>query len=260
MMAANKLFTRFDSTTAVGRKHWTWLGVFLIVAFLISQAPARLIGVGLPPGVALEGYSGTLWRGSAARAAVLINDKQFQLGQLEWTIHPWSLLVMQPAVSLKSQWGSQLLSGRVAAGWGNRISIQDVSASIDMRFIRQLLPLYIGGTLQVDVKRLVSRDLSPVAADGRVVWQNAVWTARAGDVALGNYVLELSGEDRLNAEVITLSGPLEVSGGLALTGRDYQLNLSLSGPATENAGLRQSLSLLAEPVPTGFNMRLEGTL
>jgi len=60
--------------------------------------------------------------------------------------------------------------------------------------------------------------------------------------------------------VRTLSGPLTVDGSVSLAERVYQINMSLSGAALNNSGLRDALSLLAVPAGDEWQIALSGTL
>lgn len=239
---------------------FTGMGV-LLLALLIQQFPSRVAASLLPQNIQLEGVAGTLWQGTAARAAVMVDGKRFVLGRLNWRLEPLSLLGLSPAAHVTSVWGGQRFDGRVSLGLGGTASLEDVSLQLDVRFLRNLLPLYVGGQVQVTVPKALidNRELSAIEA--RIVWQDGVWAARQGDVALGNYALDVSGSDgAVTGSVITLSGPLVVAGDLALEGRDWQVDLEISGSAVANEGLRPSLMLFGVPNDKGFDVVLDGQL
>lgn len=239
----------------------TLLFVGLLLVWVVVQLPARVVTPLLPPTVSLEGVSGSIWDGSAARAQLRIQGKAFMLGRVQWQLSPLSLLLLTPQVDVAAQWGSQRLSGSVAVSPRGTVEARDLSINLDVRFSRHLLPLYVGGQVSADIRHMLWNGESLESVDARIVWQNAVWTARAGDVALGNYALVLEGaEASTRGRVETLSGPLQVMGGIALEGRGYSVDLQLAGPATNNEGLRRSLALLAEPSADGFKMSLQGEL
>ena len=239
---------------------FTGIGV-LLLALLIQQLPSRVVASLLPQNVQLEGVAGTLWQGTAARAAVIVDGKRFVLGRLSWRLEPLSVLTLSPAAHITSVWGSQRFDGRVSLGLGGTASLEDVSLQLDVRFLRNLLPLYVGGQVQVTVPEALINDRQLSAIEARIVWQDGVWAARQGDVALGNYALDVSGSDgAVTGSIITLSGPLVVAGDLALEGRDWQVDLEISGPAVANEGLRPSLSLFGVPNDKGFDVVLDGQL
>ena len=238
------------------------LGLILLPVLLLSQTPARVIVMALPGMVALEGISGTVWHGRVARASVLVDGKQFQLGQLEWSLNPISLITLSPSATFSSRRGTQRIDSRVSVYLDGSIAFSDFSASVDVGISRQFTPLYIGGILMVDVAHLrVVNQLPETIKVGRLVWQDAVWTAKSGDVPLGHYVLDFAGENgKFNGEIVTLSGPLQVEGAVDVIERDYRVDIDFHGPATDDNNLRRFLKFLAEPVTDGFDMVLEGRL
>lgn len=232
------------------------------LALLAATVPARLLGYLLPPSIQLSGMSGTIWQGHAARAHLYTQGKVLALGQLTWSLKPWSLLLLSPSVEVDASWGQQRLKGHGRVGLAGGITLRHVEANLDARLIREFTPLYIGGTLELQLQDLSLATTQPLpleAIEGRIVWRDGVWTAQSGDVALGNYVLEVSGtQGSVIGRVQTLSGPLVVSGQLALEQQQYNLDLALRGPATENQGLRASLRLIAVPVADGFDLQVNG--
>lgn len=240
---------------------WWLAGLVLLLIAVAASAPARLLAAVLPPGIIMEGFDGTLWSGRAARAQVLVNNKAFALGAVQWRLAPLSLFSLTPRLSVESVWGDQQLAGDIVLRGTDSLLLRDASGSIDARVTRNLAPLYVGGRFRFDIAAMEIRDARPVSMAGQLVWQDALWTSRQGDVPLGTYVLKLDGDDGVLAgDVLTLSGPLQVRGPVRLEGRRYKVDLALTGPATQNDGLQDSLRLMAVPVDTGYALALEGEL
>ncbi len=236
---------------------WLAIGLLLVVTYL----PARLLPILLPPTVQLDGVTGTLWHGRAARASVNTNGQVFMLGGLDWQLRPWSLLVAQPTAQVSSRWGAQEIDALVGTNWRGDIVLSDLSAAVDIAWTRQMLPLYVEGLVRMAFSRLEVRGGSLWAADGQLVWERAAWAARAGSLPLGAYAVELAGDDgNVRGEVVTINGGLQVSGEVGLTANDYVVNLRLSGPAMQNDGLRQSMALFAVPEGDGYIVDLRGSL
>jgi len=234
-------------------------GVVLLAVFLVAGIPARVVAPLLPETLVLGGLGGTVWNGHAARASLSMEAGSFVLGRVEWSVDPLSLLLLSPEVSLRSRWGSQRIDARLQRTVTGGLVVRDVSALLNVGFAQHLLPLYVGGVLEIDLGLLGVTDTGIDRTEGRLLWRDAVWTAHAGDVVLGNYVLELATRQAgIEGRVTTLSGPLAVEGNVRLDGRQYALDLDLSGPATDHRGLRQSLELLAAPRAGGLDMVLNG--
>ncbi len=194
------------------------------LVLLLTAVPARVIGYLLPATLQLGGFSGTLWQGQAARATVVSADKLIHLGRVSWQLAPWSLLILSPSIDLNARWGQQRLQGNVQVGPGGGVTLRNIDASADAQVIREFMPLFIGGTIEAQVPFLSIESLTPPRidrVDGRVIWSNGVWTARSGDVALGNYVLEINGQQgSLVGALQTLSGPSRLRASLTWKARN----------------------------------------
>jgi len=232
-----------------------------LLLFVFAKAPAWLVARFMPEAVQLSALSGSLWQGSAARGTLWINGRALALGRLTWEVSPLSLLLLQPKVAITSGWGSQTMrSTLVIDGWQS-IVMTDLQAQVEIGFVRQLLPLFVGGQVNLEFAELHLKGGVPQSAVGSLQWREAVWTAASGDVALGHYNVLVSGHGSgLRGRVETVSGPLVVEGDLQWVENRYAVDLALSGPATENRGLAEALQFLAQPSPNGFDIVLSGTL
>ncbi|GHD09740.1 hypothetical protein GCM10007052_08200 [Halioglobus japonicus] len=236
--------------------------LFLLVCLLVL-APARLVTVFIPAGQAqLQGVNGSLWHGTASRAVVSTQVGALQLGQLEWRIKPWSLLLLAPRVELRSQWGQQYLNAQLLVRGAEDIDLNAVDVRLPAELVKQVLPLELAGLVSLQASRLSVRAGVPVAAEGRLVWQQAGWRASGAIRPLGDYALELTSSENGNiaGEVITLSGDLVAEGGLALEGNQYSVDVLLSGPGLDDRMLQQSLQLVATPEGQNFRVKLTGAL
>lgn len=232
-----------------------------LLLFVVGNAPAWVMARFLPEAVQLSALSGSIWQGSAARGTLWINGRALSFGSLSWQIAPFSLLTLQPKIAIISGWGGQKMRSTIVFDGIESIVVTDFQAQIEIGFIRQLLPLYVGGQVSLDFAELHLKGGVPQSGTGRIQWRDAAWTAASGDVALGHYNIVVSGNGSgLRGAVETVSGPLEVEGDLQWVENRYAVDLALSGPATENSGLAEALQFLAQPSPNGFDMVLSGTL
>lgn len=239
----------------------TLLLACLLAGFLVWQAPARLLGVLLPDRLILSAVSGSVWRGTAARSVWQLDNGALILGRVNWRLSPLSLVLLQPTVTINMEWGGQRLVGAFTQNLSGATEIKDFQAEFDTGLIRQFLPLYIGGRIIADFSKISLASNQLQSLDGTLTWQSAVWTAAAGDMSLGDYLLELSGKNRqVQGRVTTLSGGLMVAGTVAVAENNYEIDLDLSGPVTANPDLADALQLLATPSATGFDMVMKGRL
>ncbi|MEM9256865.1 MAG: type II secretion system protein N [Pseudomonadota bacterium] len=232
------------------RLAWGALLALVLLVGLVAVAPARLIGLVAPSNqIVLQGFSGTIWQGSAAQCLLRLPNGALHLGRVSWSLKPLSLVLLAPHVELTSAWGNQVIAGQVILRGSRDLEMRDLDARFDADLVRQFAPLALDGSLSVQLQQLTLENGLPTESAGRVVWQQAAWRSPQGLVPLGSYALEVQQpkNEPLLGEVVTLSGPLQASGTIGLTGRRYDIDLLLSDENGFAAGLRQALSLIANP-------------
>lgn len=237
------------------------LAAALVIALLVTRAPASLLGNALPPAVNVTGLAGTVWKGEAAYVEIPLQAKPFALGRISWTLNPMGLF-FGDVIRLRSDWGSQTVDVSVSPALNGSFDVNDAQLRIDLGWLRQLLPFYVGGQLKADLASLTfTPDGRPTTANGRVVWENATWRAVGGDVSLGSYAVDVTTSDAgIRATIITLKGALEVDGSVTIVGDSYRVMANLSGPAARNEAFQQAIALLAVPNGSGYRIELSGTL
>ena len=244
---------------------FTWviaLAVLLLVSLVVS-APARLLGLFIPgQQVLIQGYSGTVWRGSASRALVQTGPGYLHLGAVQWSLDPVSLLLLAPRLTLNSAWGDQLIAGEVVLRGQRDIDLHEFEAAVSADLLRQFVPVALTGTLSAQVQDLQLRDGLPHSGAGRLVWQNGGWQSPQGLMPLGTYALDFQQApgDLLQAQVVTVSGPLDASGTAQLQGKNYAVDVQISSQLPMDARLEQALSLIAAPESGGYRVKLDGDL
>ena len=237
------------------------LAAALVIALLVTRAPASLLGNALPPAVNVTGLAGTVWKGEAAYVEIPLQAKPFALGRTSWTLNPMGLF-FGDVIRLRSDWGSQTVDVSVSPALNGSFDVNDAQLRIDLGWLRQLLPFYVGGQLKADLASLTfTSDGRPTTANGRVVWENATWRAVGGDVSLGSYAVDVTTSDAgIRATIMTLKGALEVDGSVTIVGDSYRVMANLSGPAARNEAFQQAIALLAVPNGSGYRIELSGTL
>ena len=239
------------------------LGLLLAFCFLVSlvaSAPARLLAMVLPEEqVYMQGYKGTLWRGSAARCMLQADEGVLHLGTVEWRLRPLSLLFFAPRLELASTWGSQRIAGEVRLLGARDLDLSDFEANIAADLLRQFVPVGLVGRLSAQLESLSIRDGLPVAGAGRLIWEKGGWVSPGGPKPLGTYALDLlpGQEDRLLADIVTVTGRVVASGSAQLQGRDYSVDILVAGQRLDRE-LRQALSLVAEPEAEDYRIKLDG--
>ena len=242
-------------------RHWRILAVFVFVTLLLSQVPARAISRVLPDDVTLTGISGTIWSGHAARAWVEIDRQPLMLGRVQWQLQPWRILWGAP-LSLSSVWGQQALRAQLSYRPDGSIVLQDAAFTVNTQLFKAFFPLYLGGALSGELAQIAINEGHVTNAEGVVRLRRGVWTARSGNIPLGDYQIDFSSADSAAVGTVgalkTITGSLELSGNLSSTLTDYQIAVEATGPVARDESFRQAMSIIAIPNQDGFSVSLTG--
>ena len=236
----------------------------LLLVCLLMQAPARLLASVVPSGqLALEGLSGTLWQGQAARAVLTTPNGPLHLGAVNWRLRPLSLLTFAPTLDFESRWADQRASGALTLRGQQNIDLAGFEGEVAADLLQQVLPVSLRGRFSAQLQALSLRGGMPVSGEGRVVWQNASWLAPGGALVLGSYALDFvqpEGE-ALRGEIVTISGPVQAAGNVSLQDRAYRIDVRVSGDGGLDPQVSQALSLMGSPQDDGsIRVQLDGAL
>jgi general secretion pathway protein N len=238
------------------------IAALALLMLLLASAPARLVSAVVPrQQLLLSGISGTVWRGSAARAVLPTALGNVHLGSLTWRLEPLSLLRLSPRLRLRSEWGQQRLALRARRA-GDALRLSRVDATLDARLLQQVLPVDLRGRLAMQLDALEVTQAQVRRAEGRVVWERAAWASVSGLHALGTYAAQLStpASGTVEAQLQTLAGPIDVTGTARLTAERYAIDARLGSAAPLHPELSRALALVATPGENGYLLRLDGPL
>ncbi len=230
---------------------------------LVATAPARLLNFFVPEEqILLQGLSGTVWDGSASGVIIRLPQGYFQLGAVEWSLQPVSLLTLAPHITLRSEWGRQAFAAELIVRGQQDIDIINLEAQLAAGMLSRFAPVAVDGFFSLQSGLLQVRDGMPFSGEGRLVWQNAGWNSPRGLVPLGTYALDFQQPENeaLQGQILTLSGPLEASGTLQLQQRSYAVDILIASEGSLDTQIQQMLSLIAQPEDAGFRLALDGDL
>jgi general secretion pathway protein N len=242
------------------------VGVALAALFLvcvIATAPARLLEKVLPADIVIiQGFTGTIWRGTASRCLIGVGRGYINLGELRWSLNPLSLLTLSPSLSLESSWGRQRLKTELRLTGLNDIELSELEAAFSGQLLRHILPLSVEGEFIAQFSHLKLNAGLPESANGRLVWQQATWESPRGPMPLGSYTVDiqqLPGE-QLEANTTTTQGPVRAEGSVSLAGKRYSVDMLITGDGGLDPQLEQALSLVSQPVAAGYHIDFNGQL
>jgi hypothetical protein len=251
--------TSFSDFSFTRRQRRVVCGLALLwfVGWLAATAPAQLVPdvlKALNPALQCDGAEGSLWRGSAAWCSLRVNDQVLALGRLDWRLHPWSLLWLQPSAHVSTQWGDQLVDGDVRISPFGTLTLRDARVQLPVSLLHVWAPVPARGTLGARVESLQWRGHLR-ELNGRLEWRDAQWQWGARWLRLGHYTVELRSEsDQALTGQLSGEGDLAGAGKLAVNPdkRIWQVDVALSASRALPQEFRQSLIFLlgAKPVET----------
>ncbi|MEX2496267.1 MAG: type II secretion system protein N [Woeseia sp.] len=228
--------------------------VGLVVGFPASLAYQQFA----PPGLALSGLSGTIWKGQAAQGSAW----GLYLENLSWQFHPLSLITLEPGYRIAAAPIAGFLECDVAATLGG-VRISNLAAAIPIASLQSLLPVNgVEGDLSLQFDKLVLDQGFPVAADGTLAVAGLTIPALSA-TALGDFRAFLrSTNNQVTGDVEDVSGVLDVTGEITLLpDRSYRLVGRIAAEPEAPEALQQQLRFLGSPDDQGRReFRLEGQL
>lgn len=202
--------------------------------------------------LAASGIEGSLWSGQVANASV----NGIGLGQSEWSLSPWRLLVGEVGLGFKLA----PLGGRVSGGarlGDNIFALSGVEGELPAAAILAGLPslpipVEVAGTVMLQLKTLDWASGKVEAADGTIVWRQAAVLAPM-PARLGDLKIELTPgpNGSLLGKLSDSGGPLGLKGDVVVSYGSYRLTAILTPRANTDPALAQALTLLGQPDSQG---------
>ncbi|MBT8101943.1 MAG: type II secretion system protein N [Gammaproteobacteria bacterium] len=236
------------------------VAVLTLVVTLIISIPARVAYQwASPPGLAVSGIHGTVWRGEADAVAAY----GIVLRDVSWRITPLQLFTGSASYRVQGAPDSGFLEGNVGVTVGGTVKVSDLTASLPLNIFAQALNIRgLQGEASVQFDRLQLRDGLPVAADGTVQVNNLVAPRLSRD-SIGGYRAEFFTQtDSVSASVEDTDGAVGLAGSLEINDdRSYRFLGQVVAKPNTPASLRQQLQYLGSANERGMReLRLEGSL
>ncbi len=235
-------------------------GIVTLLVGVCVFFPARVAYQWLaPPGVALAGIDGTIWRGRAREADV----SGFYLRNLEWRLRPLALFTGELALKLSADTGGGFIESDIGLRSGGRVTMTDSRAALSLQSLQGALGMPgLDGKVNAQFERLSLRDGLPVAAVGTV--EIADLLAPLVDRGpLGGYRAEFfTQQSGVLASVEDTDGLVDLAGSLQIApDRTIQFVAQVAVKNTTPAHLREQMKFLGTPNARGqYELRLEGRL
>jgi general secretion pathway protein N len=226
---------------AANRLFWpiALFSLLVIIAVVGFALPASLVGRFLPPPIHAEGFTGSIWHGSAARISV---DSR-PVGALEWRLHPLALLSSSVVADLHWVKGSTVIDGNVALDHQGFVA-RGVRGGGPIEDLRDLgvAPGWHGNTT-LDLREIKGSFNAISAAAGSIDVSALSSGSVAAGADLGSYQVTLAPDavnvGSISATIKDTGGPLEARAEFHYTPASH-LGL-LSGTIRERPEASQAL-------------------
>lgn len=243
------------------------VGAVAFVLNLLWSAPAGILYAWFGPKsdvVAAAGISGSLGRGHMA--ALLVRG-QPALENLSWHWQPAWLLLGRIRFDIEGGGSDLQIHGSLQDSFGG-ISLRNAVINGNLSKLISISPLVfapVSGMVDAQIERARWHRGALAELEGVINAQRVHWTLAQPPFLLGDYVAHIAtGDDAINAEVTTQSGPLSISGEahLVTASGTYSLDLLLhSEGASSNPLLLNLLHSLGNPDAQGhYHIHSGGTL
>ena len=236
-------------------KHYILTGVSVYLCSLIYLAPAKTIidlVIADNANLSLSGVEGSLWNGSAENARF----NKHQIDKLSWSFSAWRLLTAKLSYDVNGFYKDNSFVGTIGYSPTNTFSLNDFSTTIDAYTVGQLAGLPVGelgGTIEIDINKATWSQNTIPYIQGKTTWDQASITV-VDKADLGEVVIEIDEDDTspITAKINNTPGDLTIDGNAIVSEQgDYQLDISLKPASKANQNLRNSLKMIAKPLPDG---------
>ncbi|KGK10047.1 type II secretion system protein N [Vibrio navarrensis] len=225
---------------------------------LISSIPASFVLGYLPPvrGLAIEGPSGTIWKGSAHKISWQGQD----LGEVNWDVQWMPLLTGDAQVMLRFGRGSEMNlrgKGRVGYSLSRGAYVENLVASLPAKYIASKipmpLPIDVEGQVELNVAQAVYQAPWCATGAGTLVWSTAKVGTPIGGLDLGPVITDIQCENSLlsakgsqQSEQVSAAFSAEVS-----PNRQYVTSAWFKPGAAFPTSMKSQLSWLGNPNAQG---------
>lgn len=230
-------------------QHYIITALLTYVFFLLLLTPAASIvsRIELPRSLQLNGISGSIWSGQIDQVLF----RQQSLSNLEWSVHPLSLITGSISSDIKTDIFQNTVNGVIDYSLiSKQLNLTDIKSRINASDLQQQLQLPFGdldGVISLSADEVIIEKGKLPNITGVLSWRNAKLTLTSA-MNLGDLFIRVApGENGgLTGDISNLRGQLTVKGKLTVSDKQiYSLNLTLKPRANAPEELLSLLRLMA---------------
>ena len=234
------------------------LAALLMLVAVVAKFPARVAYAWFaPPGIALQGISGTVWNGAAMAAS--LNGTQVE--NLAWDWQAGGLLSAALRYRLEAELAEGFAGGELSLKAGGTAVFRDLSLSMPLAPLAGALQVPgLDGTANARFAELAFNGDAVARAAGTLTI-DALRIPLVSPASLGGYAAEfVNVDDDVVAAVEDTDGVIDVAATLTLRAdRSWLFSGQVAATATTPAALRNNLAFLGPANERGqHSLRFEG--
>jgi general secretion pathway protein N len=180
----------------VKKRYLITFAVVLWLALILSTIPASWAVYILQknlPNWQIAGVSGNLWHGSAQKSQLLIDNKTFPLGELQWRLDPLGLLRLRPCISFSAHSQHQRLAADTCLSMlSHKFRLENGQFTINAAALEPWLAVRLRGDFDILLKSTVIKNKNFETIDGTITWQQAQFHNSKTWINLGDFQAHLT--------------------------------------------------------------------
>ena len=238
------------------------LAYFTFLIYLAPAAPIVKLLINDNDDISVSTITGSLWSGNAESLSI----NNHELKDAQWSFTAWRLLTAEISFDINASYKNNPVSGSLGTSITGKRLLHDFTASIKAFEAGKLADILIGeldGLLNIQIDEASWTPGTVPEISGTIFWKKAAYIV-AEKADLGDVTILFSKNDTspLIANIENIPGHLSVKGDIAVNDEGhYQLGVSLKPTKDASRNLRNSLKLVAKPLPDGnFEINNAGEL
>ena len=235
-------------------------GVVTLLLGLVIMFPARVaLELSTPPGVAISGIQGTIWRGSAREAAAA----GIYLRDVQWRLNKLRLFAGKLSYSVKATPVSGFIESDISIRTNGRLSLSSLTAALPLDLFAAASGIRgLQGSASIQFDRIEIVDGLAVVADGTIQVANLI-VPIVGSDSLGGYKADFFTQNNgISASIEDTDGVVDLAGSIQIrTDRSFEFIGQVVMKSETPESVRRQLRFLPPANERGQQeLRLEGIL
>lgn len=174
----------------------------LLVPIIITEVENRGLLVPDAPQLQLDELGGTLWKGHAESAVLIVDGQPVDMGRLKWRVDIPSLLQKQPSIFLQTNGADQRIQGGFRFNQQGKVTANNIEGRLPISVLEPWVPLFVAGDVAFVIDQLEMTNTQINKLDGLINLEYVDWLGGDRKMRLGSYTAQLLLNNRRDIEVL----------------------------------------------------------